>query len=115
MTGGSTGGWEAFGVQVFYPDDYNGAWALCPIQWTSDRIDREHLRREERVLLSRGQPFKRTPKPATATTAIISIPRSKIAISWSWCSHAWPLGGAARRVGVGVRSGRRRRLLQAAV
>ena len=28
--GGSTGGWEAFGVQVFYPDDYNGAWALCP-------------------------------------------------------------------------------------
>jgi Putative esterase len=30
MTGGSTGGWEALGVQVMYPDDYNGAWALCP-------------------------------------------------------------------------------------
>src|SRR5437870_3761821 len=30
MTGGSTGGWEAFGVQVMYPDAYNGAWALCP-------------------------------------------------------------------------------------
>src|SRR5262245_20910853 len=28
--GGSTGGWEAFGVQVKYPDEYNGAWALCP-------------------------------------------------------------------------------------
>src|SRR5262245_11987113 len=28
--GGSTGGWEAFGVQVMYPDAYNGAWALCP-------------------------------------------------------------------------------------
>ncbi|PYQ81997.1 MAG: hypothetical protein DMG03_18690, partial [Acidobacteria bacterium] len=30
LIGGSTGGWEAFGVQLFYPDDYNGAWALCP-------------------------------------------------------------------------------------
>jgi len=30
LVGGSTGGWEALGVQVFYPDEYNGAWALCP-------------------------------------------------------------------------------------
>ena len=30
MTGCSTGGWEALGVQVMYPDDYNGAWALWP-------------------------------------------------------------------------------------
>jgi hypothetical protein len=28
--GGSTGGWEALAVQVFYPDEYNGAWAACP-------------------------------------------------------------------------------------
>jgi len=28
--GGSTGGWEALAVQVFYPDDYNGAFAACP-------------------------------------------------------------------------------------
>jgi hypothetical protein len=28
--GGSTGGWEALGVQVKYPDDYNGAYANCP-------------------------------------------------------------------------------------
>ncbi len=30
MYGGSTGGWEALGVQVLYPDEYNGAWAACP-------------------------------------------------------------------------------------
>ncbi|HZD06147.1 MAG TPA: hypothetical protein VE173_14645, partial [Longimicrobiales bacterium] len=30
LMGGSTGGWEALGAQVFYPDDYNGAWAFCP-------------------------------------------------------------------------------------
>ncbi len=28
--GGSTGGWEALAVQVFYPDDYNGCYAACP-------------------------------------------------------------------------------------
>jgi hypothetical protein len=28
--GGSTGGWEALAVQMFYPDDYNGAFAACP-------------------------------------------------------------------------------------
>ncbi len=28
--GGSTGGWEAMAVQMFYPDDFNGAWAACP-------------------------------------------------------------------------------------
>ncbi len=30
LYGGSTGGWEALGVQVKYPDDYNGAFAACP-------------------------------------------------------------------------------------
>ncbi|WP_369059853.1 hypothetical protein ABOZ73_00515 [Caulobacter sp. 73W] len=30
LYGGSTGGWEALGVQVKYPDDYNGAYAACP-------------------------------------------------------------------------------------
>jgi len=30
MYGGSTGGWEALAVQVFYPDHYNGAFAACP-------------------------------------------------------------------------------------
>jgi hypothetical protein len=28
--GGSTGGWEALAVQVFYPDSYNGAFVACP-------------------------------------------------------------------------------------
>jgi hypothetical protein len=28
--GGSTGGWEAMAVQMFYPDEFNGAWIACP-------------------------------------------------------------------------------------
>jgi hypothetical protein len=30
LYGGSTGGWEALAVQVFYPDHYNGTFAACP-------------------------------------------------------------------------------------
>lgn len=30
LYGGSTGGWEALGVQVLYPDEYNGCFAACP-------------------------------------------------------------------------------------
>jgi hypothetical protein len=28
--GGSTGGWESLAVQMFYPNDYNGAFVACP-------------------------------------------------------------------------------------
>jgi hypothetical protein len=30
LFGGSTGGWRALAVQVFYPDLFNGTWAFCP-------------------------------------------------------------------------------------
>ena len=30
LYGGSTGGWEALAVQVFYPKEYNGCYAACP-------------------------------------------------------------------------------------
>lgn len=30
LDGGSTGGWVALALQVFYPDFFNGAWAACP-------------------------------------------------------------------------------------
>jgi hypothetical protein len=62
-TGGSTGGWEAFGVQVMYPDAYNGAWALCP-----DPIDFRSYRSvniydEHNAYYYEDNRFKRTLKP----------------------------------------------------
>ncbi len=30
LYGGSTGGWEALGQQIFYPDFFNGSWCNCP-------------------------------------------------------------------------------------
>ena len=67
-TGGSTGGWEAFGVQVFYPDAYNGAWALCP-----DPIDFRSYRSvniydEHNAYYYEDNPFKRTAKPGYRDT-----------------------------------------------
>jgi S-formylglutathione hydrolase FrmB len=30
VDGGSTGGWVALALQVFYPDFFNGCWSFCP-------------------------------------------------------------------------------------
>ena len=30
IDGGSTGGWVALALQIFYPDVFNGAWSSCP-------------------------------------------------------------------------------------
>ncbi len=61
--GGSTGGWEAMAVQMFYPDEYNGAWIACP-----DPIDFEHYELvniyKDRNAYYNANPFKRTARPA---------------------------------------------------
>ena len=61
--GGSTGGWEAMAVQMFYPDDYNGAWIACP-----DPIDFRHyelvdIYKDKNAFVT-ANPYKRTPRPA---------------------------------------------------
>jgi hypothetical protein len=63
LTGGSTGGWEAFGVQVMYPDQYNGSWALCP-----DPVDFRSYRSvniydEHNAYYYEDNAWKKTPKP----------------------------------------------------
>jgi hypothetical protein len=61
--GGSTGGWEAMAVQMFYPDDYNGAWIACP-----DPIDFQHYMTvdiyKDKNAYFTANPYKRTPRPA---------------------------------------------------
>lgn len=60
--GGSTGGWEAMAVQMFYPDDFNGAWVACP-----DPIDFRaytviDLYKDENAYFLDSR-WKRTPRP----------------------------------------------------
>jgi hypothetical protein len=30
LSGGSTGGWEALALQIFYPEQFGGTWSYCP-------------------------------------------------------------------------------------
>ena len=61
--GGSTGGWEAMAAQVFYPDDFNGAWIACP-----DPIDFRAYGTvnvyDDKNAYHLDEPFKRTPRPS---------------------------------------------------
>jgi hypothetical protein len=61
--GGSTGGWEAMAVQMFYPDDFNGAWIACPdpIDFRAYTVVDIYRDRNAYFLDSR---WKRTPRPA---------------------------------------------------
>lgn len=60
--GGSTGGWESMAVQMFYPDEYNGAWIACP-----DPIDFRHYTvvniYSDTNAFYIGSRWKRTPRP----------------------------------------------------
>jgi len=60
--GGSTGGWEAMAVQVFYPDEYNGAWVACPdpIDFRAYTVVNLY---EDRNAYFVDSEWKRTPRP----------------------------------------------------
>lgn len=60
--GGSTGGWEAMAVQMFYPDEFNGAWVACPdpIDFRAYTVIDLYTDANAYFLDSR---WKRTPRP----------------------------------------------------
>ena len=62
LYGGSTGGWEALGAQVKYPDEYNGAWVNCPDPIDFHAYTVVDIYRDTNAYYTEG-PFKRTPRP----------------------------------------------------
>jgi hypothetical protein len=62
--GGSTGGWEALAVQVFYPDHYNGAFAACPDPVDFHAYMTINLYDDKNAYFLEGA-HKRVPQPAT--------------------------------------------------
>ena len=60
--GGSTGGWEAMAVQVFYPEHYNGIYAACPdpIDFRANTVF--DLYTESNAYFP-DAPWKRVPRP----------------------------------------------------
>lgn len=62
-TGGSTGGWVSFALQVFYPDFFNGCWSQCPDSVTFERFELIDIYRDENAYVNRhgfDRPSKRT-------------------------------------------------------
>jgi hypothetical protein len=60
--GGSTGGWEAMAVQMFYPDEYNGAWVACPDPIDFRAYTVVNIYSDTNAYFRQG-PFKRVPRP----------------------------------------------------
>jgi hypothetical protein len=62
LYGGSTGGWEAMAVQIFYPDEYNGSWAACPdpIDFRAYTVVNIY---EHQNAYYADSPWKRMPRP----------------------------------------------------
>ncbi len=60
--GGSTGGWEAMAVQVFYPEEFNGAWIACPDPIDFRAYTVVNLYEDANAYYA-GTSWKRTPRP----------------------------------------------------
>lgn len=62
-TGGSTGGWVSFALQVFYPDFFNGCWSQCPDSVTFERFELINLYADANAYVNRYG----VERPATRT------------------------------------------------
>ncbi len=63
LYGGSTGGWEALGMQIFYPSEFNGSWGLCPDPIDFRAYMMVNLYEDKNALWVEG-PWTKTPRPA---------------------------------------------------
>lgn len=62
MYGGSTGGWEALAAQIFYPDEYNGAWGACPDPIDFRAYTVVNIYEHENAYVAKAS-WKQTPRP----------------------------------------------------
>jgi hypothetical protein len=60
--GGSTGGWEALAVQIFYPDFFNGCFAACPDPIDFRAYTVVDIYKDKNAYYPEGI-WKRTPRP----------------------------------------------------
>lgn len=61
--GGSTGGWEALAVQMFYPDEFNGCFAACPDPIDFRAFSLVDIYKDKNAYWYESQ-FKKLPRPA---------------------------------------------------
>jgi hypothetical protein len=61
--GGSTGGWESLGEQIFYPDDFNGTWSFCPDPIDFRQYETIDIYHDTSAFVFNAQ-WKKTPQPS---------------------------------------------------
>ena len=61
--GGSTGGWESLGEQIFYPDDFNGTWTFCPDPVDFRQYETIDIYHDTSAFVFNNQ-WKQTPQPS---------------------------------------------------
>ena len=64
--GGSTGGWETLATQIFYPDDFNGAWGACPDPVDFHAYQMVNIYEDQNAYWTSG-PFSRVFQPEMRT------------------------------------------------
>lgn len=63
LYGGSTGGWEALAVQVFYPKEYGGCYAACPDPIDFNNYTTINIYKDKNAYYIESD-FKKTPRGA---------------------------------------------------
>ncbi len=64
LDGGSTGGWEALALQVFYPDSFGGSWSYCPDPVTFTNVEGIDVYDDENAYYKQYE-WRRVPTPNT--------------------------------------------------
>ncbi len=67
LTGGSTGGWESLGAQVFYPDFFGGTWTLYPDQIDFRRYQLVNAYEDDNAFFAPGHTWVQVPRPIMRT------------------------------------------------
>src|SRR5208282_2617309 len=62
LTGGSTGGWESLGVQVFYPDFFGGTWTLFPDPVDFRRYQMTNIYEDDNAFFEPGHTWLQAPR-----------------------------------------------------
>ncbi|MEO8202197.1 MAG: hypothetical protein ABI679_16820 [Gemmatimonadota bacterium] len=61
--GGSTGGWEAMAAQMFYPEEFNGAWIACPDPLDFHAFELVNIYDDSNAFFP-SSPWLKVPRPA---------------------------------------------------
>ncbi|MGA2096081.1 MAG: hypothetical protein ABSH39_07270 [Candidatus Acidiferrum sp.] len=79
--GGSTGGWETLATQIFYPDDFNGAWGACPDPVDFHAYQTVNIYEDKNAYWSIG-PFGRVAQPEMRTPPGIVLATTEGTNQW---------------------------------